>query len=206
MLERNRREEANSNETNNDGERVRIFAILLEKTSSKQSYNTNGVVTLLEGNEVTLLLAGVNMDKISRIKFTTANNTYGGACGDSSDAHFQSHEMFVALNKSHPGFASVHLSSGLVYHPDDHTYFICVEEEGMDEFVHQGGEEQLQIEMTTSFMPVWMMGALLIVLLVLSGLFSGLNLGLLSLDQTELKIVMSTGTDMEKNYAKVSLS
>ena len=114
--------------------------------------------------------------------------------------------MFVALDETHPGFASVHLSPGLVYHPDDLTYFICVEVEGMDEFVHQGGEQQLQIEMTTSFMPVWMMGALLIVLLVLSGLFSGLNLGLMSLDQTELKIVMSTGTDMEKNYAKVSLS
>ena len=41
------------------------------------------------------------------------------------------------------------------------------------------------------------------VLLCLSGLFSGLNLGLMSLDQTELKIVMSTGTDKEKSYAKV---
>ena len=44
---------------------------------------------------------------------------------------------------------------------------------------------------------------LLAVLLCLSGLFSGLNLGLMSLDQTELKIVMSTGTDKEKSYAKV---
>merc|ERR1719474_2606074 len=39
------------------------------------------------------------------------------------------------------------------------------------------------------------------VLLCLSGLFSGLNLGLMSLDQTELKIVMNTGTDEEKRYA-----
>ena len=44
---------------------------------------------------------------------------------------------------------------------------------------------------------------MLAVLLCLSGLFSGLNLGLMSLDQTELKIVMSTGTDKEKSYAKV---
>ena len=36
-----------------------------------------------------------------------------------------------------------------------------------------------------------------------SGLFSGLNLGLMSLDQTELKIVQNTGTDAEKNYASV---
>ena len=51
---------------------------------------------------------------------------------------------------------------------------------------------------------MWASVVLLGVLLCLSGLFSGLNLGLMSLDQTELKIVMSTGTDKEKDYAKVS--
>ena len=52
-------------------------------------------------------------------------------------------------------------------------------------------------------MPTWASVVLLCVLLCLSGLFSGLNLGLMSLDQTELKIVMSTGTEKEKSYAKV---
>ena len=37
-------------------------------------------------------------------------------------------------------------------------------------------------------------------------LLLGLNLGLMSLDQTELKIVMSTGTELEKAYAKVNYS
>ena len=43
---------------------------------------------------------------------------------------------------------------------------------------------------------------LLTVLLCLSGLFSGLNLGLMSLDQTELKIVMNTGTETEQAHAR----
>merc|ERR1711872_556467 len=55
--------------------------------------------------------------------------------------------------------------------------------------------------MGTLFMPIWLMIIFCCVLLCLSGLFSGLNLGLMSLDQTELKIVMSTGTDQEKDYA-----
>ena len=69
-------------------------------------------------------------------------------------------------------------------------------------------------------MPAWLMAILIAVLLCMvsqfckiflyhcfirmqSGLFSGLNLGLMSLDQTELKIVQNTGTDTEKGYATV---
>ena len=146
------------------------------------------------------------MDKISRIKFTTAINTYGGVCSGSTDAHFQSDEVFVTRGSNHgPAVATVHLPAGLAFHPADHTYYLCVEEEGMSEFLHQGDEQQLQIEMTRTLLPTWVMIVLLVALLALSGLFSGLNLGLMSLDQPELKIVMSTGTEREKEYAKVSL-
>ena len=189
MLERKRRADSEVNKTDDGVEMVRIFAVMLDKTSPRQSYNEDGVITVLEENEVTLHLVGVNMDKISKIKFTTIKNTYGGPCRDSSEAHFQSQELSVEREENHPGFATV-LLPGLIYHPADYAYYLCVKEEGSEQFVHQGGDKQLLIEMTSSLLPVWLMVVLRGVMLVLSGLFSGINLGLVSLDQTDLRVVM----------------
>ncbi|KAK4297714.1 hypothetical protein Pmani_029882, partial [Petrolisthes manimaculis] len=51
-------------------------------------------------------------------------------------------------------------------------------------------------------LPLWLQGCFIVVLLVLSGLFSGLNLGLMALDKTELKIVSNTGSNEERSYAR----
>lgn len=44
---------------------------------------------------------------------------------------------------------------------------------------------------------------LIAILIVLSGTFSGLNLGLMSLDPTTLKLVMESGSGRQKTYAKI---
>ena len=74
--------------------------------------------------------------------------------------------------------------------------------------VHQGtypwltlSVEYLKIE-TTIELPLPVRIILIVILLMLSGLFSGLNLGLMSLDLTSLKIVMESGTKKQKWCAK----
>lgn len=54
-----------------------------------------------------------------------------------------------------------------------------------------------------TFLPVWIQLSIILLLLFLSGLFSGLNLGLMSLDKTELQIVENCGSEQEKRFAKI---
>ncbi|KAF3851420.1 hypothetical protein F7725_013192 [Dissostichus mawsoni] len=58
------------------------------------------------------------------------------------------------------------------------------------------------VEVAKSLLPVWLQVILIAFLLVLSGMFSGLNLGLMALDPMELRIVQSCGTEKEKKYAR----
>lgn len=54
-------------------------------------------------------------------------------------------------------------------------------------------------------LPLWLQLTLIAILLCLSGLFSGLNLGLMALDQNDLKVIASCGTKQEKKYAATIL-
>jgi hypothetical protein len=50
-------------------------------------------------------------------------------------------------------------------------------------------------------LPLWLNIVCIVFLLILSGLFSGLNLGLMALDQNDLKVIASCGTKREKQFA-----
>ena len=67
----------------------------------------------------------------------------------------------------------------------------------------QGRDAAVSIQMRAApLWPTWVNFIFLAFLLCLSGLFSGLNLGLMSLDQTELQIVIKTGSEDEQENAK----
>lgn len=87
--------------------------------------------------------------------------------------------------------------------------YICMQQFDADDdihdtrrfFSHQGTDYWISIITTKDFLPLWTRIVLFIVLLTLSGLFSGLNLGLMSLDLSELEILKKIGTPKEQSFA-----
>lgn len=69
--------------------------------------------------------------------------------------------------------------------------------------MHQGDDAWLSIRSYDNLLPVWAAICIIVTCLGFSALFSGLNLGLMSLDRTELKILKSTGTGKEREYAAI---
>uniref|UniRef100_A0A3P8VDC0 Metal transporter n=2 Tax=Cynoglossus semilaevis TaxID=244447 RepID=A0A3P8VDC0_CYNSE len=72
-----------------------------------------------------------------------------------------------------------------------------------DWYMLDGNHGRLRVvEEKKSLLPIWLQVIFISFLLVLSGMFSGLNLGLMALDPMELRIVQSCGTEKEKKYAR----
>ena len=177
---------------------LQVNGLRVENADRDPTYDDDGVPILLAHSRVMLRMFGTGFDNYTRITVTQTPGARGKHCefpvSDGFPVEANSISEFSALVRFHvPGITRPGAS-----------YYLCVKN-GQDQtsrFLHQGTETWLTLRSYEKLLPLWMSVGIIILCLTFSALFSGLNLGLMSMDQTELKIVANTGTEAEKHYAR----
>ncbi|NXA16193.1 CNNM4 protein, partial [Sapayoa aenigma] len=184
---------------------------LEESSKPAAELAAGGPIRLTEGSEAVLRLYGLGLGPAAadRVAFaelrpdnaSAGGNSSGSACGE------RSQDLVVR-----PGPAERRDTSALLRlrvrplrkHEKAKTYVLCSQRRpGLPWLPLQGSDGRVVVlEEKKSLLPLWLQVTLIGLLLVLSGMFSGLNLGLMALDPMELRIIQRCGTEKEKRYAR----
>lgn len=176
---------------NNDNENlnaIRITGLRVENNEAEVSFNDKTVPEFMENTKATLRLFGYGFTNSTAIVLTSSS------CQATINQEFPVLETGLS---EHSALVEI-----IVPAASDLDYRICARNDKYDES-QQGNRNWLVIRSNRVTMPLWLTIIIILVCLILSALFSGLNLGLMALDKTELKILINTGSKTERRYAKI---
>lgn len=202
--------DVNNNNINNVGSsrhirsanyELQIHGYRIEETSSELELGSDGVPSILCESEVIIRIFGVGITNETGIAFTGNIQQYGGSCLTPASRIFHALKG-TATNRT--ALFKIKLPKGTEY------LYICAKNDDFNiesnvdttkPLIHQGADNWLKIGTYENLLPLWVSILIIITCLSFSSLFSGLNLGLMSMDRTELKILKNTGTEQERLYA-----
>lgn len=185
----------------------RILGMRLERSDKPFTTTEDGVIQVTEESRVQLRLYGLHLssDSASHIRFseTDADGTdlVNRTCVDFTKDISVGSYMNVS-GRGTSGVVRLNVKP-LRKSERQREYGVCVRigEDKWHLLPDSDGKLRV-VEEKASFLPLWLQVIIVSCLLVLSGMFSGLNLGLMALDPMELRIVQSCGTEKEKRYAR----
>ncbi|XP_056137637.1 LOW QUALITY PROTEIN: metal transporter CNNM4 [Lampris incognitus] len=205
---------------------TRIFGMRLERSDKPAVTTDDGVIQVTERSDILLRFYGLQIlpETWTLIKFTeqdpgedddggggggggygsTGRNAvpFNRTCSEYTKDIVVRGDMNVSSQRT-SGVLSVKIKP-LRKSEAEKVYGLCVRDSDDGKWYLLGEDDgRLRVvEEKASLLPLWLQVILISFLLVLSGMFSGLNLGLMALDPMELRIVQSCGTDKEKKYAR----
>ncbi|XP_054030878.1 metal transporter CNNM4 [Dryobates pubescens] len=191
------------------GDSVILGMRLEESTKPPAGAPTRGPIRVTEGSEVLLRLYGRGLGPRigERVAFAELLSAAGNSSVANGTCPERSQDLLVQPGPTEASDTSALLRVRVQPLRKDEqakTYVLCTQQQaGQAWLPHQGPDGWIVVlEEKKSLLPLWLQVILIALLLVLSGMFSGLNLGLMALDPMELRIVQNCGTEKEKRYAR----
>ncbi|KAK2911008.1 hypothetical protein Q8A67_003141 [Cirrhinus molitorella] len=201
------RNEVCANRAESWGSDSRILGMRLERSDKPAGTTDDGIIQVTEESDILLRFYGLQIsnDTWAQIKFVEqgedSSSDFNRTCADfTKDISIRTSMSVNSQGTS--GVLGVRIKP-LRKSETQRDYSLCIRHR-QDGKWYQLGEHDGKlrvVEEKKSLLPIWFQVILISCLLVLSGMFSGLNLGLMALDPMELRIVQSCGTEKEKKYA-----
>uniref|UniRef100_A0A672Z3M0 Metal transporter n=1 Tax=Sphaeramia orbicularis TaxID=375764 RepID=A0A672Z3M0_9TELE len=193
-------------------ETAAVLGMRLERSDKPATTNDDGVIQVTEESSVQLRFYGVQLHSgaWTHVRFTELTDGGGSGMMDAPDRTCVDFTKDISVGtfmnvsrRGTSGLLTVHIKPLRKSEPQK-EYALCILSADGSTWVQMGDNDGrvLVVEEKKSLLPMWLQVILISCLLVLSGMFSGLNLGLMALDPMELRIVQSCGTDKEKKYAR----
>ncbi|NP_001090672.1 metal transporter CNNM4 precursor [Xenopus tropicalis] len=185
-----------------------ILGFRLERSDRHAALSPDGELEVVEGSRLELRVYGLHLREDSG--HILAFTEYSPGSQDNRSCLEDSRDLVLTrLNVSDDGFgaagaAIVRLDVlPLRKSQSSRVYVLCTSRgPGLPWKLHTGPDGRLRVlEEEKPLLPIWLQACIIAVLLTLSGIFSGLNLGLMALDPMELRVVQRCGTEKEKRYA-----
>ncbi|XP_053181070.1 metal transporter CNNM4 [Scomber japonicus] len=198
---------------------TRILGMRLEKSDTPAETTKRGVIQVTEGSDILFRFYGLHLfpNSSALIRFTELYSSKKE--DDAAEA------IIFSSNRTCPEHTKDIVVTGLMDVSNQNTsgvvrlkikqlrkseavkvFGVCIRDTQDEEekwYLLDDKDGRLRVvEEKKSLLPIWLQVILIAFLLVLSGMFSGLNLGLMALDPMELRIVQSCGTEKEKKYAR----